>query len=357
MHTKTYPKVILVMAMFLIMAGFAGQAGAATVKQPQYVPSPYTTVPSGSPMGALPLNTIGLDSTNLSIYEVSGRWEVSQTEVQQVLDAISPGRYVALDDVGPGTGKTFLNFQFRYSRVTELLEPTGTLPIGIYGPSSTLFFFVTAQDTAPDAYNLGRTFRGSPDHHVFLNLVQYGDAADLTNQANATTVSTLASIETDSSDADGVLNIHINVRGQDNSIKFTADVSGPGFPSTPFLTGDVLDDTPGFASTTPRDDRPFRFLSDGPGGTHPTILFGNRRGGIHQTSLKATLGGNSGVLTTPGGNITVDDRTASEGIQLLDGGLGVQPSGLRRMAEVVVVRCDQGTGTNTCGLNCNALCP
>lgn len=292
----------LVLSLAFI-AGTVGQAVAThTVEQPGYDPSSFTEELQ-SP-----------DSVSFDIWQITGRWTVSVEEVQAVLESIDPGRYSALEDAG--TGHTFLNFAARYSRAVDVKEAPPAPDS--YGPSSSLLLFVVAKDNMPDVFNTDE-----PNDRVILTLLDYQENPVPRNAFFEASVARKAEFKWKIQEEDGVLRIKVTMRGKDDKTRFTAEI-----------TADA--NNPGANQILAREKRPFRLLSDGPGGTHPTIIFGRKNGLLPVASIKADLHGNGGKLMTPGGTITVDDRTAQEGV----GG------GLRRLTQTPAKRCSSGSNVN-----------
>jgi hypothetical protein len=242
--------------------------GPSTTPQPGYTPA-FTADVLQNPKGE-----------TFDVWQIVGRWKVSETELQDVLDVIDSGRY----DVETGRAdQGYLFFTVRYSRA--LVVYVGPPLPGTYDPTSSMIFTVTVKDNNT----------GMP---VILNLGDYSEDMNLRNTFIGATVSQAATFKWEIRESGGILRIGVNLKGN-NGFKFeteiTADATSVGT----------------FASLDP-DSRPFRFLTD-PEGTHPTIRFGRKNGAIPLTSIKADL--RRGKLMTPGGSIEIDDAPV-QGVEL-----------------------------------------
>jgi hypothetical protein len=245
----------------------AGADGPTTTPQPGY--DPFTATVLQNP------NAVTFD-----VWQILGRWKVSETELQDVLDVIDDGRY-NVQTGRPDQG--YLFFTVRYSRA--LVVNIGPPLPGTYDPTSSMIFTVTVIDNDT----------GMP---VILNLGDYAEDVNLRNTFIGATVAKAATFKWKIRESAGVLQIAVNVKSK-KGFKFeteiTADASSAG----------------SFASLDP-DARPFRFLTD-PEGTHPTIRFGRKNGSVPLTSITADLHG--GKLMTPGGSIAIDDAPV-QGVEL-----------------------------------------
>ena len=216
---------------------------------------------------------IGAEARVFSSFEMAASLQAPLDEVQAVLDAIEPGRFTALPEADEASTALVLVD----APVERILETPSESSVDIQGPFTTFVLSVLAVDNTTERVELA-------------TLATYDSDPEIANTLFGSPVSEQADFEWEVEQVAGVNTFRLDIKAEDG-FKMKVVAEAP----------DVL----GVRQTFDAFELPVRFLSDGPGSSHPVFFIGLRRDEI--TVDPADFSVTPGKLKLPEGDLRILD--------------------------------------------------